>query len=319
MLMIKSKELKFSIIFLIVISLWTFIIVYYYNNELLEIRQDYENRILVLNKNLVESINNLRQDTEKEIFAMHTNLSLQLDLTESNLKKFRKQNEEEINALNNIIDQIEKQSNIQLKEIKQQLSSIKVKSEDFSSIIDEVIESVVSIGTDRGQGSGVIFTSDGFIATNFHVVDKAKLIKVLTYDGKIHDAKFIGYNDILDLAVLKIDGNFNELEFGNSNGVRVGEKVIALGNPAGLSFTVTEGIVSAVHRKGPNNLDIYLQTDVSINPGNSGGPLVNAESKIIGINNFKISGFEGLGFAIESNTASEFVNDIVEQYTQVQQ
>ena len=106
------------------------------------------------------------------------------------------------------------------------------------------------------------------------------------------------------------------MKFENSDNVKVGEKVIALGNPAGLSFTVTEGIVSAVHRKGPNNLAIYLQTDVPINPGNSGGPLVDANSKIIGLNNFKVGGFESLGFAIESNTVSEVAGKIIETYKQ---
>ena len=94
----------------------------------------------------------------------------------------------------------------------------------------------------------------------------------------------------------------------------MGEKVIALGNPAGLSFTVTEGIVSAVHRAGPNDLNIYLQTDVPINPGNSGGPLVNANSQILGINNFKVGGFESLGFAIESNTVKQAAEQIINAY-----
>ena len=136
----------------------------------------------------------------------------------------------------------------------------------------------------------------------------------MTYDDEVYDAKLIGYNDEVDVAVLKVDASLENLRFGDSDDVEVGERVIALGNPAGLSFTVTEGIVSAVDRKGSNNLEIYLQTDVPLNPGSSGGPLVNTNSRIIGINNFKVGGYEGLGFAIESNVVKQVVDDVIQQY-----
>ncbi len=218
-----------------------------------------------------------------------------------------------------MIDEIEKQSDIQLKEIKDELKTIQVKSKDFSAIIDDVLQSVVSIGTDRGQGSGVVVDDRGFIVTNFHVIDDASIIRILTYENDVYDANLIDYNEVMDLAVIKVEASLENLRFDDSDDVKVGERVIALGNPAGLSFTVTEGIVSALNRKGPNNLDIYLQTDVPINPGNSGGPLVNANSRIIGINNFKIGGFEGLGFAIESNSVKETVEEIIDTYIQEQE
>jgi len=160
----------------------------------------------------------------------------------------------------------------------------------------------------------VIIDSSGFIVTNHHVIEGANIIRILAYDGTVYDAQLIGVNTLVDIAVLKVDADLERLRFGDSDDVKVGERVIALGNPIGLSFTVTEGIVSATKRKGPNNLDIYIQTDVPINPGNSGGPLVNAQSRIIGINNFKIGGFEGLGFAIESNVVEEVADDIIAQY-----
>jgi len=167
-----------------------------------------------------------------------------------------------------------------------------------------------------GQGSGAVIDSEGFIVTNHHVIDGATIIRVLTNSGEVYDATLIGFNEVLDVAILKVDETLKELRFGNSDDVKVGQRVIALGNPVGLSFTVTEGIVSATGRKGPNNLNIYIQTDVPINPGNSGGPLVNTNSRIIGLNNFKIGGFEGLGFAIESNTVKEIVDDIIRQYNE---
>ena len=231
-----------------------------------------------------------------------------------------KKNEQEITALNSLIDEIEKQSDIKLKELKEEISTIQVESSDFSAIIDEVVKSVVSVGTNRGQGSGAIIDDMGFIVTNYHVVQEASTIRVLTYDGKVYDAALIGYDDVSDVAVIKVNAALQSLKFADSDDVKAGERVIALGNPAGLSFTVTEGIVSAVHRAGPNGLSIYIQTDVPINPGNSGGPLVDANSRIIGLNNFKIGGFEGLGFAIESNAVKQVTDGIISQYlSQAQQ
>jgi len=114
-----------------------------------------------------------------------------------------------------------------------------------------------------------------------------------------------------DLALLKTNTFFGELKFANSDDVQVGEKVIAIGNPLGLSFTVTEGIVSAVNREGPNGNFDFVQTDVTLNPGNSGGPLINKEGEVIGINNFKIGGAESLGFALESDVVKESINLMV--------
>jgi S1-C subfamily serine protease len=311
---------KVLIISIVLVLIATGSIIFYYNNRLNTQNQEFNTKLLVLNKELTESLGVVQQNLEEDIFSTRNNLTLQVQLVDNNLNNFRKKNELEINTLNSLIDEIEKQSDIRLNELKEELSTIQVQSQDFTSIIEDVIQSVVSVGTDKGQGSGVVIDDRGFIVTNHHVIDGADIIRILTYSGKIYDAALIGYNDVADIAVIKVDIELESLRFGDSDDVKVGEKVIALGNPAGLSFTVTEGIVSAVHRKGPNNLDIYLQTDVPINPGNSGGPLVSANSRIIGINNFKIGGFEGLGFAIESNTVEEIAEGIISQYLeQVQQ
>lgn len=315
----KLDANKLLIIFIVILLVLTSGSIYYFNYNFNKLQTDYNNKILVLNRDLIGNLNQLKLDLENEIFLMQSNLSLKLNLVENSLNNFRKENLQEITTLNDLIEQIEKQSNIQLEELKEDLSSIQVTSKDFSAIIDDVIQSVVSIGTNKGQGSGAIIESEGYIVTNFHVVEDASIIRVLTYDGNVHDAKLIGFNDLVDVAVLKIEGNFNRLRFGDSDDVKVGEKVIALGNPAGLSFTVTEGIVSAIHRPGPKNLNIYTQIDVPINPGNSGGPLVDSNSRIIGVNNFKIGGFEGLGFAIESNAVKEITDDIIQQFEESQQ
>tara|TARA_Y100000310_G_scaffold282444_1_gene303699 strand:- start:301 stop:1179 length:879 start_codon:yes stop_codon:yes gene_type:complete len=187
-------------------------------------------------------------------------------------------------------------------------------SADFSGIIAEVIPSVVSIGTDVAQGSGFLISSDGYIVTNAHVLNGGRYVRALNYESNTWtSAQFIGWDEGFDLAVLKIPGsNYDYMEFGDSDNIKVGEKAIALGNPLGLSFSVSEGIISALKRIGPNNIDAYIQVDTPLNPGNSGGPLVNKKGKVIGINNFKLQNSENLGFALESNMAVNVINNIFE-------
>ena len=190
--------------------------------------------------------------------------------------------------------------------------------EDFSGIVESAVSSVVTIRTNSGQGTGFIINSQGYIVTNAHVIadsngNLASGIQAITSDSNARDAEFVGYEGDLDVALLKISGTWDFLEFGDSDDVSVGEKVIAIANPLGLQFSVSQGIVSAVHRTGGNGLDAYIQTDAALNPGNSGGPLINILGKVIGINNFKIGGGENLGFALESNYIVESVNKIAQE------
>jgi len=146
------------------------------------------------------------------------------------------------------------------------------------------------------------------------VIEKASVVKVLTYDNKVTTVDIIGVSKNADIALLKIDSNeYAPLQLGNSDELKVGQRVIAVGNPLGLSFSVTEGIISATKRKGSNGLEAYIQIDVPINPGNSGGPLINIKKEIVGIANFKIGGFESLGFAIDSNHVKDAVDQIFEK------
>ena len=224
------------------------------------------------------------------------------------------QNQKDIKTLSDLIDQIEQQSNIKLNELKTQLTNIQIKSADFTAIVNDVLKSVVSISTNTGQASGVIVSSKGYIVTNVHVINGATSISVTTNSGSTYSVKeIIGYDSNADVAVLRIDASgLKALPFGDSGKLKIGEKVIAAGNPAGLSFTVTEGIVSAL-RTLSNGIN-YIQTDVPINPGNSGGPLINTQGEIVGINDFKVGGFEGLGFAISSNDVNAIVTKIISDY-----
>lgn len=178
-------------------------------------------------------------------------------------------------------------------------------------------------GKIRGSGSGVIVSSDGYIVTNNHVVKDAsdKGIKVQTFDKKEYDAKIIGTDEYTDLALIKIEAkNLPVAHFGDINSVKVGEMVFAVGNPIGLSHTVTQGIVSAIgrgslSRKGGANIEHYIQTDAAINPGNSGGGLFNIYGSLIGINTAiatENGGFMGYGFAIPIDMMQSVVQDLMD-------
>jgi len=197
--------------------------------------------------------------------------------------------------------------------LEMELSAIKAKtSSDFSGIIKQTVNSVVSIKTNVAQGTGFIISPNGYVITNAHVLGGAKFANAITSDKETKSMALVGYDIDLDLALLKIQGDYSYLEFEDSDNIEIGEKVIAIGNPLGLSFSVSEGIVSATDRLGVNNIPAYIQTDAALNPGNSGGPLINTDGKVVGINNFKIMG-ENLGFALESDYIITGVNEIAFQ------
>lgn len=186
--------------------------------------------------------------------------------------------------------------------------------------------SPASENVQSGSGSGVIFKKEGefaYIVTNNHVIEGAEKIEVSLENGEKTMAELVGADALTDLAVLKIDEKYADevLEFGDSDKLRAGEQVVAIGNPLGLDFsrTVTQGIVSAVKRSinvntsaGQWDLNV-IQTDAAINPGNSGGALLTIDGKVIGINSLKISrnGVEGLGFAIPSNDAVPLIDEMM--------
>jgi serine protease Do len=165
-----------------------------------------------------------------------------------------------------------------------------------------------------GAGSGVIISSDGTILTNNHVVEGATEVTVTLADKKEYTAEVLGRDPKTDLAVLKIKANdsFPAAALGNSEQLKVGDWVVAIGNPFGLNHTVTSGIVSAKGRViGAGPYDDFIQTDASINPGNSGGPLFNMMGEVVGINTAIIPQGQGIGFAIPVNTAKPLIPQLV--------
>jgi serine protease Do len=164
-------------------------------------------------------------------------------------------------------------------------------------------------------GTGIIYNSEGLIVTNYHVIKNASEIEVyFSKKKKAVNAKVIGVDIKTDLAVLKINPpkKLRKLEFGNSDRLRIGDVVLAIGNPFGFSHTVTSGIISAKGRViGSGPYDNFLQTDASIHPGNSGGPLLDTRGRVIGINTAVSQEGQGIGFAIPSNLAKSIIADLV--------
>jgi len=173
-----------------------------------------------------------------------------------------------------------------------------------------------SSGTQEGLGSGFIITSDGYILTNNHVVEGATKITVMLKDGREFSGQVVGTDTTSDVAVVKIKGtNLPTVQLGDSSTLTVGQKVIAIGNPYGLSQTVTTGIISALERNvqasATENLVGVVQTDAAINPGNSGGPLVDLSGRVVGMNTMIYQNAQGLGFSVSINTAKKVYDAIL--------
>ena len=284
-----------------------------------KLSNDYTNKITSLNQKIDSLENELKQDVEKEKLARQEQLN-NLDTKTSDIKKslesqvndvsgsieeVKSNTEENLANINNKIGGVEKKNSL----LESKLSEIQVSSSDFSSIIEDVVKAVASVRTNLGQGSGVLFNSNGYIITNNHVIDGASEITVIDYNGNSYNAVIVDRDVNADLAVLKINGSsFSYLNFEDSSNINIGDRVIAVGNPLGLSFSVTEGIVSGLNRQIDNSGIGYIQTDVPINPGNYGGPLVNSAKKIVGITTLKFLNTEGLGFAIPANVVENFAN-----------
>lgn len=197
----------------------------------------------------------------------------------------------------------------------------------WPEIYDQIKHSIVLIETELGLGSGFVYDLEGHVITNYHVIEDVTTIQVTFLDGNITDADIVGEDSYSDLAVVKVNPEVTTLHpvvLGNSSALIVGEPVAAIGNPFGLSDTITAGIVSALEREleapgGYLIIDI-IQVDAAINPGNSGGPLVNLKGQVVGVNTAIISGsgtFAGVGFVIPSDTVERELPDLIAMGTYV--
>lgn len=200
----------------------------------------------------------------------------------------------------------------------------------YSQLIIDAVEkaksSVVKIDTfvtkgsktePRGSGSGFFFSSDGYLFTNSHVVNGADKTNVTLFDGSLSDAIVVGQDPDFDLAVLKtVAYGYKPSVLGDSSGIKIGQLVIAIGNPYGLEHTVTAGIISALGRtlrsESGRLIDNVIQTDAALNPGSSGGPLINTDGEVIGLNTATIMGAQGLCFSIGINNAKNIASYLME-------
>ncbi len=204
-------------------------------------------------------------------------------------------------------------------------TSLSLQAVDLSDVVARVIDSVVLIENvnGAGSGSGIVIDDQGHILTNYHVIESMTSAKVTLYDGSASLATVVGTDPGNDLAVILADGfaaeQLHPATLGDSSKMRVGQAVFAIGNPFEESWTVTQGIISAVNRSSPSfggrSIQGVLQTDAALNPGNSGGPLFNLNGEVIGINtsirNPMGQAFAGLGFAVPSNTAQRYLSQLV--------
>jgi S1-C subfamily serine protease len=168
-----------------------------------------------------------------------------------------------------------------------------------------------------GLGSGIVISPDGLVLTNNHVVGSSKQIRLRDHGGVVTDARVLGVDPDTDLALLRADGarDLRHASLGNSKRLRLGQLVVAIGNPLGFESTVTAGIVSALGRSirsvSGRTIEDVIQTDAALNPGNSGGPLVSSAAEVIGINTAIINGAQGICFAVASNTAQFVLSEII--------
>ncbi len=189
-------------------------------------------------------------------------------------------------------------------------------SNSYNDIYKSVKDSVVTINTDRGRGSGVIITDQGHIVTNEHVIKGAKNIRIITSDNISYPANVVGVDRITDIALLKSSYIGRALTFSDSSKVKIGDIVLAIGNPFGVGQTLTQGIISRTNSGHitANPLDEFLQSDAAINPGNSGGAMVNLSGDLIGINTMNVSiggGSDGIGLAVPSNLVRKIAEQII--------
>jgi S1-C subfamily serine protease len=187
-------------------------------------------------------------------------------------------------------------------------------------VVESVGPAVVSISAEdprrrRGSGSGVLFTPDGYLLTNAHVVGRAARVEVAFTDGDTTEAQVVGADPATDLAVVRARGNFPYAELGESARLRVGQLAVAIGNPLGFSSTVSAGVVSALGRsmraESGRMIDNIIQSDVALNPGNSGGPLCDSGGRVVGINTAMILGAQGISFSVPIDTAKWVLGQIM--------
>ena len=295
-----DRKTQQHVIYGILFAVSIILIVSYFTTQINSLRTQLNEGLYALTAQLESSL------SKEAASRQQSDIRIAKDIED--LSKSLAQKEQQISTLSGDLSSLRVESQQQFTSLEENIKSVKIENQDFSAIIDDVVQAVVGIRTDSKQGSGFIADTGGYIVTNYHVIEGARAAAVLTYDGLNHRVRLVDVNQDADIAVLKIEGSFPSLEFTDSGDVEIGQKVIAVGSPGGLDFTVTQGIISAKRQTDGNS---YIQIDVPINPGNSGGALVTIEGKVAGVNSLKLAGFEGVGFALASNQVQEIIDPMI--------
>lgn len=225
------------------------------------------------------------------------------------------------NSLNKVGDSITSTASLETT-YSENLSLIEIFEKSEPGVVRVNVQRTESVEGVGGVGSGFVFDKKGHIITNAHVVDNARKVVVTFLDGRSYNANIIGTDDYTDIAVIKVDADLPDLQplsIGDSSNLKVGEQIAAIGNPFGLSGSMTSGIVSQLGRLLPSggagySIPDIIQTDAAINPGNSGGPLLNMRGEVVGINTAIQSAtgeFTGVGFAVPSQTVAKIVPTLI--------
>lgn len=247
--------------------------------------------------------------------------------SEDSITRLLNENKEEQNSLTNLVSHRDGYAAAKIPDFTEAAEKtvsavVHVKNmevRDAPRNISEYLRGIRAGKVVRGMGSGVIITPDGYVVTNNHVIEGASELEVILSDNRVYKAKVIGADEREDIALMKIDAkDLDYLPFGDSNTTKIGQWVLAVGNPFNLTSTVTAGIISAKGRnlsEGGTRLQSFIQTDAAVNPGNSGGALVNTKGELIGINaaiSSRTGSYIGYSFAIPSNNARKIVEDLME-------
>lgn len=305
-----------SVLFLVLLSSGLGGFYYYYAQTLQRLTAEYDTKITGLATTLKQTEGALRYyikdsndalkgDINGKITSLGKTVSDTRAALFNEIEDTRTTTQQSFQQLSGRLNETEKQSQERLDELSANLKTIRLASKDFSALVPEVLPAIVSIRVtaDSGarMGSGAFTDDRGYVVTNEHVIRNATSITLKTADGASYAARVVAFDVNADIAVLATDvPSPHTLAFARY--VNVGEKVIALGSPAGLEFTVTEGIVSRTNILNAFNVKL-VQTDAAVNQGSSGGPLLNIAGEIIGITSSKRMDLENVGFAIHADTA----------------
>jgi S1-C subfamily serine protease len=330
---ITTKSLLYlNLSIVIAFSLLFIYVTYDYNAKVKDLDALQKQTAANLSDQLATQTGSLRQDLGSverklgsDIEQTRTRVEGVRSELDTSIQNYNYQSMTRDNSLSESLQKISNRSLTELSSFREQLTTVKAATVDFSPIIPKAVDAVVLIGQKGAgifttAGSGALINSEGYIVTNYHVVDQVNPITVKTHDGNEYTATLVGKDSSWDIAVLKLitdKKNFKYLEFADSGRSFVGQHIIAIGNPVGLESTVTEGIISSTDRliQGEARDIRYFQTDVAINAGNSGGPLIDKDGKIVGIATLKYmrTGYEGLSFALKSNDVQGVVLGILEK------